>query len=117
VVQVAVRCRQNPHIDSDWSSTADAVELALLQDAEQFRLGVRGQLADLVEEDRAALGQLESAHAPRDGAGKGTLLVAEKLALHEPGRKSGAVDLDKRLILPPAVGMDRPRYEFFASPR
>src|SRR5262249_14873575 len=70
--QVAVRCRQDPHIDPDRSTTADAVEFALLQDAEQFRLGVRGQFADLVEEDRAALGQFESAYAPGDGAGKGT---------------------------------------------
>src|SRR5262249_4406840 len=97
--QVAVGCRQNPHIDPDRSTTANAVEFALLQDAEQLRLGVRRQLADLIEEDRAAMRQLESAHAPGEGACKGTLLVAEQLALHEPCRKSGAVDLNKRLIL------------------
>src|SRR5262249_42829209 len=92
--QVAVGCPQNPPIAPDRSTTAHAVEFALLQDAEQFRLGVRRQLADLVEEDGAALGQLESAHSPGEGTGKGTFLVAEQLALHKPSRKSRAVDLD-----------------------
>ena len=111
---MAARTRTSHRIGA---AAADAVEFALLQDAEQFRLGVRGQIADLVEEDGAALGQLESADAPGDGAGEGTFLVAEQFALDEPGRQGGAVDLDERLVLPPAVGMDRPRNEFLARPR
>ena len=40
-------------------------------------------LADLVEEERAAVGLLEAALAARDGAGERALLVAEELALEE----------------------------------
>ena len=40
---------------------ADALELALLQHAQQLRLQLERQLADLVEEQRAAVGQLELA--------------------------------------------------------
>jgi hypothetical protein len=40
-----------------------------------------GQLADLVEEERAALGQPEAAHTPGDGPGEAAFLVAEQLAL------------------------------------
>ena len=44
-------------------STADRLELALLEDAEQLDLESRGQVADLVQEDRPAVGELEAAHA------------------------------------------------------
>ena len=43
---------------------ADALERPLLEDAEELDLGARRDVADLVEEERAALGQLE-ATAPR----------------------------------------------------
>ena len=42
---------------------ADALELALLEHAQQLRLQLERQLADLVEEERAAVGQLEAARA------------------------------------------------------
>ena len=61
-----------------------------------------GQLADLVEEDRAAVGQLEPAGVPGDRAGERPLLVAEQLALDEPRGQGRAVDLDQRLV--PAAG-------------
>ena len=43
------------------------------------------------------MGKLEAADSPRDGAGEGSLLVAEQLALDEPDGQGGAVDLDQRL--------------------
>ena len=98
-------------------AAADALELALLEDAEQLGLGLQGQLADLVEEERAAVGQLEAADAPGDGAGEGALLVAEELALDEPRGEGGAVDLDQRPGGPPAVGVDRPGDQLLAGPR
>ena len=56
------------------------MEFALLQNAQQ--LGLRGgvQIADFIEEDRAAVGQFELASARGDGAGERALLVAEQLA-------------------------------------
>ncbi len=39
---------------------ADALELAFLQDAQQLGLDGRRHLADLVEEERAAVGELEA---------------------------------------------------------
>ena len=67
-------------------AAADALELALLEDAEELGLGLQGQLADLVEEEGAAVGQLEAADPPGDGAGEGALLVAEQLALDQARR-------------------------------
>ena len=63
--QVAVGGRQHAHVGLDRGGPADAVELALLEDAQQLGLRLRRQLADLVEEEGAALGQLEAADAPR----------------------------------------------------
>ena len=62
---------------------ADALEALLLQHAQQ--LGLRGgrHVADLVEEQRAAVGLLEPADAAAIGAGEGALLVAEQLALQQ----------------------------------
>ena len=81
-------------------AAADALDLALLEDAEQLGLRLQGQLADLVEEERAPVGQLEAADPPGDGAGEGALLVAEQLALDEPRGEGGAVDLDQRPARP-----------------
>ena len=44
----------------------DALELALLQEAQQLDLDGRRDLADLVEEERPVVGLLEPAVAPRD---------------------------------------------------
>ncbi len=63
------------------------------------------------------MGQLEAADPPRDGPGEGTLLVAEQLALDQPGRQGGAVDLDQGLVLAPAAGMDGPGDQLLAGPR
>ena len=72
----------------------EPLELARLQHAQQLRLHIERQLADLVEEEGRAVRDLEAADLARQGPGEGALLAAEQLALHEPGRQRGAVDLD-----------------------
>ena len=97
--QVAVGRGDDAHVDRSDVVAADALELALLQHAQQLDLQLRRQLADLVEEDRPAVGQLEPADAPGDRAGERALLVPEQLALDQARRQRGAVDLDQRLVL------------------
>ena len=67
----------------DLGLAADAAELALLEDAEELGLDAGRHLADLVEEERAAVGELEAARAAVAGAGEGAALVAEELALEQ----------------------------------
>ncbi len=62
---------------------ADSLEPALLQHAQQLGLHRQGDLADLVEKDRAAVRQLEPALALADRAGERSFLVAEQLALQQ----------------------------------
>src|SRR5881396_4280530 len=53
------------------------------------------KVADLVEEDGAAMGRLELADLELVGAGEGASLVTEQLAFQELPRHGGAVDLDE----------------------
>ena len=94
---------------------AHRLELSLLEDPQQLDLGLQRQLADLVEEDRAASGQLEPAHASIDRPGEGTLDVTEELALHETRRDGAAVHLHERSMLPATLGVDRPRDQLLAG--
>jgi hypothetical protein len=53
------------------AGAAQALELLLLQDAQELGLEFERDVADLVEEDRAAVRQFEAAEALGDGAGEG----------------------------------------------
>ena len=90
--QIAVRRGDHAHVDADGLVAADALELALLQHAQQLRLRRGRDLADLVEEQRAAVGLLEAAVAARGRAGERALLVAEQLALEHAFGERAAVD-------------------------
>ena len=61
--QIAVGRGDHAHVDFAGLRAADRLELALLQHAQQLALQVERQLADLVEEERAAVGQGEAAVA------------------------------------------------------
>ena len=74
------------HVDLDRVGAAEPLELALLQHAQQLDLRGQVDVADLVEEQRAAVGQLEAALAPLLRAGEGALLVAEELGLDQASR-------------------------------
>ena len=68
LLEIAVRRGDDAHVDLDRLAAADPLELALLQDAQQLDLHVQRELADLVEEQRAAVGQLEPAQPARHRA-------------------------------------------------
>ena len=93
---------------------ADPLELPLLQDAQELDLHGRGQVSDLVEEERAALGQLEAALPRCHRAREGALLVAEQLALDHPFGQRGAVHLHERPRRAPAGVMDGVGHQLLA---
>ena len=64
--QVAVGRGDDADVDLERLVAADALERPLLQEAKELHLRRRRDLADLVEEERAAVGLLEAALAPRD---------------------------------------------------
>src|SRR5690606_32809161 len=66
----AVGRRDETDVDRTGPVLADAADRTLLERAEQFRLHGRGEVADLVEEERAAAGGLEQSFAVAVGAGE-----------------------------------------------
>ena len=65
--------------------------IPFLERAEQLGLYLEAQLADLVEEQRAAVGELERAFLVGHGPGEGAPAVAEEEALGELPRQAGTV--------------------------
>ena len=78
-LEVAVGRRDHADVDAERLRAADALELAELEHAEQLALDLRSDLADLVEEQRAAVRELEPPLLLLVGAGEGALLVPEQL--------------------------------------
>ena len=104
VAERAVGGGEHPDVHLDRLGAAHPEEGAALEHPQQLDLGGGRDLADLVEEDGAGVGQLEPAQPPLGGAGEGALLVAEQLALEQGVGQRGAVDGDERLAAARARG-------------
>jgi hypothetical protein len=76
-IQIAVAGGDHADIDAVGVGVADALELALLQNAEQLYLQIERRAVDLVEKDRAGVSRFEPAGAVVDRAGEGPANVAE----------------------------------------
>ena len=103
VAQFAMRRRYQTDADLDRLVGPDPDNLAGLEDAEQLDLDGHRHVADLVEEERAAVGVLEPADPVAVRTGEGPLDVAEELALQHVLPQLGAVERDERLVLAGAV--------------
>ena len=94
-VQVAMGGADDAHIDGERLVFADAADFAAFQHAQQFGLHRLGQLADFVEEQRAAVGDFEQADAVLVGAGEAAFAMAEQFAFDQTFRQRAAVDGDE----------------------
>jgi hypothetical protein len=63
-----------------------------LQYPEQFRLGGKGNVPDLIKKQCAAIGLLKTADTGFYGPGKRAFLLAEKFALQQGLGKGGAIN-------------------------
>jgi hypothetical protein len=94
-----------------------AAELALLPARAAASPAWPASSRDLVEEQRAAIGQLEASLPAIGGAREGALFVAEDLALEQRLGNRGAVDGDKREPCARTELMNRLRDELLAGAR
>src|SRR5579872_3018671 len=83
------------NIDAKSFGTSQTFELPFLQCAQQLRLQLQTDIADLVQEKSAMIGEFETASLLHESSGKSTLLVPEQLAFHKPGRNRCAVQPHK----------------------
>src|SRR5688572_23986747 len=98
--KIAVRGRDDPHVHPLGPRAAEALKLTLLQDAQQLGLYFRGDIADLVQEQRALVRELETADPLRRRTGKRTLLMSEQFALEQPRRHRRHAHADERPVAP-----------------
>src|SRR5262245_46550511 len=115
-LQILVRGCQDPDVHLDGPVPAHALELPLLQDTQDLRLRLERHVPDLVEEQCAAIGDLELALTGGRGAGEGALFVTEELALHELPRERGAVHLDQGPGVTGAPLVDGVGHQLLAGP-
>ena len=113
--QVAVGGGDQPDVGLYRLVAPDSLERLFLQQPQY--LGLHGQrcVADLVEEQRAAVALLELADAAAVGAGEGALLVAEQLALQQRLGDGGAVQRQERRLRPRPVVVDGAGDELLAG--
>src|SRR5262249_55155491 len=90
--------RDDAHLHLLRFVATDGAHFARLERAEEHRLDIDGQLADLVEEQGAAVRRLERAEARVRGARERSAPGTEELAREELARDRSAVHGDERTI-------------------
>ena len=93
--QVLVGGADHPHIDRNLLAPTDALDLALLQEAQQLGLQGMRQIADFIEHQGAAVGGLDLADGGLAGPGERAALIAKQLAFEQRLGDRCAVDGDK----------------------
>ena len=79
---------------------AERLDLARLEEAQELRLDVEAEVADLVEVERAAGGGADDAGEVGGGAGERAPAVAEQLAVDQVARDGRAVERHERAVGP-----------------
>ena len=115
-LQILVGRREDSNVHAQRRLRSNPRELAVLEDVEQLGLKRGMEVADLVEEDCSAVRRLELADLELVGAGEGTALVTEELALQELAWHGGAVDLHERPGPADGAVVDRACDQLLARP-
>src|SRR5262245_10711397 len=113
-LDVAIRGRDDAYVDLDRVRAANALELHLLQHAQQLRLEIDTHLGNLVEQQRAAAGALEGPGHLTDGARECALLMPEQRALHEPFGHRSTIELHELAVPAVALVMNGPGHQLLS---
>jgi len=110
-----MRRRQDPNVRAARLGAADALEAALLDHAQQLDLHVDAHVTDLVQEQRAAVRELESPDTRGQRARERAFLMTEQLAFEQVAWNRAAIDRDERTSDTPGKLVDAPGDELFAA--
>src|SRR6185312_17223270 len=100
--EIAVGRADDARVEALIAIGADGLGLPVLDGAQQARLQVERELADLVDEQGAAIGLDEQTLACVLGAGERPAPVAEELALEQRLGETGQIADDERPLGPAA---------------
>ena len=106
LLQVAIAGGEHAHVRVQESLGAQRAVDLLLEETQKFRLDTEPQGIDLIQEERAALGQRDQPFAAAVGVGERAPLVAEHFILEQKLRQRAAVDRDEGPRAAPAELMD-----------
>src|SRR5262249_41299165 len=90
--QIVIRRGDDANVEPNGFGAAETLDRPLLERAQELRLHVERELADLIEENRPALGRLDGADTRRVRSSERALFVAEELAFDERRRDRSAID-------------------------
>ncbi len=96
--QVTIGGGHDAHVRGQDAGAAEALELLLLQDAQELRLRGQAHFPDLVEEQHAARGALDLAGLRRARSRECALLVTEQLRLQQLIGQGRAVQRDEGTV-------------------
>src|SRR6516162_1787310 len=116
-LEIAVGSDDHTHVYPNRAAASHALELALLQYAQELRLHRQWHIANLVKKQSAPMCLLEFSNVPRRRTGKRTLFVPKQLGFHQFSRYRRAVERNKRFSLTRALFMQCAPDQFFAGAR
>ena len=100
LLEPAVRRGNDPDVERNDHPSSEPDDTSTFQRIENFGLGDIAHVSDLVEQDGAALGQLQLARIAGHGARESAPLMPEQLALEQRVGEGRAVDDAERSSLP-----------------
>jgi len=113
--EIGVGRGDDANVDSLRLGLADRHDLVLLEEAQEFRLDVQRQIADLVEKQRAAGRRADQPGLIRDRAGETAAPVAEQLTVGEIASGGRAVVRQKRAGAAVRTDVNRARDQLLAG--
>src|SRR5687768_13639877 len=95
-VQAFVGCSDQSDVDRDRSATADWFETLLFQHTQNFRLHLRTHVANFVEKDRRAVGELKLAFLRGSRTGERAFHMSEEFRFDQLLGNGCGIYLDER---------------------
>src|SRR3989304_2640183 len=105
--EVPVGGRDHADVEGTGDARSHNFVSAILENTQKFDLGPEIAISDLIKEDRAGVGHLESSRPILVRIGERATAVSEHLGLKERGSDPTEVDFDEGLVLPRAVPVNR----------
>jgi len=106
---------QNTDIHCGFHLAAQPAQFAVFQHSQQLGLSGHGHLADFIQQQGPAFGQLKAPGAALQSSCESTLFVAEYFAFDQRFWNGGAIDWHKRLVPAWAEFMHSARHQFLAG--
>ncbi|HKS81207.1 MAG TPA: hypothetical protein VJR23_06845 [Candidatus Acidoferrales bacterium] len=113
--QVPARCCHEPSVHTNRMDAAEPFKFLLLHNSQKLRLKFEGNITDLIQEQRAFVGQIKTPNLPVERTREGTSFMTEEFALEQSSGDRSAIDFCEGAILPATSQVDSASDEFLAG--